>query len=159
MLILLLLISTAMLVCGFMRKNRHKSSSNEFNSLIFAGTISTIFVGAAILFVGMLYSGIITIDERINLYETENTKIEQRVEFAIESYKEYESDTLKEFDFGENMDIVIAHYPELKTNELVKDQIDIYVKNNQKIKELKEAKLDYTIEGWWLFFNIGVNYK
>ena len=35
---------------------------------------------------------------------------------------------------------------------MVIKQMDIYTENNNKIKELKEQKLDYQIAKWWLYF-------
>ena len=46
-------------------------------------------------------------------------------------------------------------FPELTSNTLVQKQIEIYVNNNQQIKELKVNKLNHDLYGWWLFFKNG----
>lgn len=35
-------------------------------------------------------------------------------------------------------------------------EIDVYVKNNNKIKSLKEDKINYNADKWWLYFG-GMN--
>ena len=43
-------------------------------------------------------------------------------------------------------------YPELSGNELVKKEIDIYVENTKKIKEMKEERVYKDYYDWWLLF-------
>ena len=43
-------------------------------------------------------------------------------------------------------------YPELKSDNLVTKQIELYVENNKQIKKLKSEKLDYNLMAWWLYF-------
>jgi hypothetical protein len=50
----------------------------------------------------------------------------------------------------------IVYVPKLKSNELVVKEIDVYVKNNNKIKSLKEDKINYNADKWWLYFG-GMN--
>jgi hypothetical protein len=63
------------------------------------------------------------------------------------------AESLKNIDIS-NTDIVVLTqlYPDLKSNEMVNTQIQIYQENNNKIKELKEQKLDYQVSKWWLYF-------
>lgn len=46
----------------------------------------------------------------------------------------------------------IATYPELRSNELVKKQVETYEKNNRKITKLEEDEIDYNVIKWWLYF-------
>lgn len=117
-----------------------------------AGLILLISIAGLILF-SVNYIGIITIEDKIKLYETENIKIEEQISTITENYKNWESDTYEKFE-NESPTVLISLFPELKSNELVNKQITIYVENNQKIKQLKEKRLDYKIYGWWLSFNI-----
>lgn len=43
-------------------------------------------------------------------------------------------------------------YPEIKTNELIKNQIETYQKNTDKIYKLKDEKIQRKIFAWWLYF-------
>lgn len=122
---------------------------NDF--LIGAGiTLGVIVIIAAIIMAfDVSYSTVI--NKKIAMYKEENTKIENEVKVIVENYKDYEGKTLKEFKI-DNLTVALSLYPELKTNELVKTQITIYVENNKKIKELKEDKLNYSVARWWLYF-------
>lgn len=91
------------------------------------------------------------------MYEEENNNIQNSVSQIVESYKNYEqntySESLKNIDTN-NTDIIVLTqlYPELKSNEMVNKQIDIYQENNNKIKGLKEEKINNEIAKWWLYF-------
>lgn len=92
------------------------------------------------------------IDEKIAMHETENKSIESAISTIVENYQDYEKDV---FANAKNESIVVIAtqiYPELKSNELVKKQLDIYVENNKKIKQLKNKKLDYKVSKWLLYF-------
>jgi hypothetical protein len=100
---------------------------------------------------GVSLSGSMTIDEKIAIYQEENTKIETIVSSAVEEYKEYESGTFKDLKYN-SPEILFAMYPELKSNSLVAEQMELYVNNNQIIKDLKITKLNYRLTAWWLYF-------
>lgn len=91
------------------------------------------------------------IDEKIEMYQEENTKIEEQIDTLVQCYMKYESDTLSEFKSEDSMTLV-SLYPELKSDELVQAQISVYAENNKKIKELKEQKIDVAKSKWWLYF-------
>ncbi len=96
-------------------------------------------------------------DKKIEMYEEENNNIQNSVSQIVESYKNYEqntySESLKSIDTN-NTDIIVLTqlYPELKSNDMVNKQIDIYQENNNKIKGLKEEKINNEIAKWWLYF-------
>ena len=46
------------------------------------------------------------------------------------------------------MMIATQIYPELKANELVMKQMDVYTANNDKIRQLKEEKLNSQVSKW-----------
>jgi hypothetical protein len=91
------------------------------------------------------------IDKKIEMYQEENNKIESDIDVLVKQYMEHEKSTLKEFK-NESSITLVNLYPDLKSNELVKQQINIYTENNNKIKELKEKKLNYQVSKWWLYF-------
>ncbi len=96
-------------------------------------------------------------DRKIQMYEEENNNIQNQVTDIIENYKNYEQNTytesLKNIDIN-NTDVVVLSqlYPDIKSNEMVSKQIQIYQDNNNKIKEIKEEKLNNEICKWWLYF-------
>lgn len=93
----------------------------------------------------------ITAKPKIEMYQEENEKIEEDINILVKEYMEYEKDTYKEFK-TESVTTLIALFPDLKSDELVNKQINIYVENNNKIKELKEKEIDMSIGKWLLYF-------
>ena len=92
------------------------------------------------------------IDEKITLYQEENLVIEQQIASVITDYQEYELGIIKECAPDQAVTMV-SLYPELKSDTLVAKQIDIYLENNNKIKQLKEERINQKIIGWWFNFN------
>lgn len=91
------------------------------------------------------------IDQKIEMYEQENIKIEQQVETAVKAYQEHEKDVFTSVKPDSYMQLVTL-YPELKSDMLVQTQIETYQENNQKIKELKEQAINGNVKRWWLYF-------
>lgn len=89
------------------------------------------------------------IDKKMKMFQEENKLIEEQVTTVVNSYKDYEKEVIS--NTGQ-MATILIKFPELKSNELVKKQIDVYLKNNDKIKSLKEEKIDYQVSKWWLYF-------
>ena len=92
-----------------------------------------------------------TIDSKIELYQSQNTEIESKIQATVASYLAHEHQTYKDLK-PDNAIGVVSAYPELHSNELVKKQIEVYEDNNKKIMGLKEEKLNQTIYKWWLYF-------
>lgn len=91
------------------------------------------------------------IDEKIIMYSEENEHIENQIDVLVQQYMSYESSTLTEFT-NQNSVSLIAMYAELKSDILVQSQLNTYVSNNDKIKKLKEEKINAGISRWWLYF-------
>lgn len=91
------------------------------------------------------------IDDKIAMYEEENSRIEEQIAAVVEQYQKYETEIFTEVAPESSMTLV-ALYPELKSDTLVQSQIDIYVKNNEKIKSLREQKINEKVYRWRLYF-------
>ena len=91
------------------------------------------------------------VDKKIEMYQEENAIIEQQINDLVTNYMEYEQNTFKDFK-SESSITLVSLCPELKSDELVQAQIDTYIENNNKIKELKEAAIDLSVLKWWLYF-------
>ena len=115
------------------------------------GGIGSVIFGAAIFVLLFMYSSYLTADKQIAMYEEENSNIEYRINEMVNNYMIYEKDAYSEFKFDDIM-AAVTIYPELKSDELVKTQIDIYVENNNKIKQLKTDKIKCSVLKWWLYF-------
>ena len=113
-----------------------------------------IFIALAVLFCFLGIPGTVDsryTDQKIQMYQEENEKIEKDIGYIVSEYMEHESQT---FDMSrvESSTVLIQMYPELKSNELVSKQIDIYNKNNKKIKELKLEKIKNQKAKFYLYF-------
>nr|DAR44193.1 MAG TPA: hypothetical protein [Caudoviricetes sp.] len=115
----------------------------------FLACSGVLFVIAIVL--GVLVSNGRTIDEKISMYQEENTKIEKQIDTLVSNYMNYESNTYEKFK-SESSITLVSMYPELKSDKLVEEQISVYEENNKKIRELKEDKINLKVKKWWLYF-------
>lgn len=92
-----------------------------------------------------------TIERKITMYEEENAAIEESIDVTVKSYMDFEASTYIELKDIDAINLV-SLFPELKSDTLVQQQIGVYVANNQKIKELKEAQIDLSKAKWKLYF-------
>ena len=91
------------------------------------------------------------IDDKIELYKKQNKNKKKKIELVVKEYKDFEKDTFTNLKADSYITLVNL-YPELKSDEMVKRQIDLYEKNNEKITTLKEEKINRTIYRWWVYF-------
>ena len=91
------------------------------------------------------------IDAKISMYQEENTKIEVQIAETVKQYQQYETDIFTSVA-PDSAITLVALYPELKADTLVQSQIEVYIANNEKIKSLKEEKINGTVSRWWLYF-------
>ena len=93
-----------------------------------------------------------TIDSKIEMYQEENENIEKDIDRIIKNYLEHEHDTYSDLKTEESSITLVTLFPELKSDTLVQQQIEIYVANNAKIKSLKEEKINIVKIKWILYF-------
>lgn len=117
----------------------------------FLGAMPFIFGIIAVIILTAQVSNLSVIDQKIEMYEQENTKIEQQIETAVTAYQQHEKDVFTSVKPNSYMQLV-SLYPELKSDTLVKAQIKTYQSNNKKIKELKEQAINGKVKRWWLYF-------
>lgn len=156
MLIVLFMIFLIMIIIGVVWNGI--SCDDVFPGLtIILGGIFELIVVIAMIFNGYNISKLQVSDRKIAMYQEENNNIQTQITDIVDNYMKYESDTydksLKNIDL-KNSDVVVLTqlYPNLKSDEMVKTQIEIYQKNNETIKKLKEEKLECEVSKWWLYF-------
>lgn len=120
-------------------------------SSIFSGIIAGI-LAFAVLFLGVTYIDSITIDEQIMLCKQNNETLENQISKVIDHYLAHEKQTLVNLKPEEKIMFASVAYPELKSNTLIQQQIDLYQKNKEKIYNLQTQKLNKKIYAWCLFF-------
>lgn len=87
-----------------------------------------------------------SLQAKIDMYEDENQRIENEISDIVNQYKVGDDVS------GENALVLVDLYPELKSSEFVNQEINTYMENNTKIKELKEDQIDIRTYKWWLYF-------
>lgn len=142
---ILLLIIGIGLTCRIFMDNDTGEVFSGFGSLI-----SVVALIGIIINIGILINGR-TFDDKIAMYEQENAAIEQSVDVLVKDYYKHESDTYSSLK-PENAVLFASAYPELQSNELATKQLEIYVDNNNKIKELKEDQINLSKNRFWLYF-------
>lgn len=91
------------------------------------------------------------VDDKIAMYLEENTKIEEQVNILVDEYMEHESEVYSNAKV--TSPVVLAQmYPEIKADDMIRSQIDIYLANNEQIKALKLQKINGSVYRWWLYF-------
>lgn len=115
------------------------------------GALPVVFVLIAVLMIGIKCSNLSVIDQKIEMYEKENTKIEQQIEASVIAYQKHEKEVFSNVKTDSYIQLV-SLYPELKSDTLVKEQIKTYQSNNKQIKILKRQAIDGNVLRWWLYF-------
>lgn len=144
MFILLFVIAVALIVLAVLNEDLVEGFG------ILGGLIGFIALIGIFVNIGLLVRGR-TLDDKIAMYEQENTAIEQSVDVLVKDYYKHESDTYSSLK-PENAVLFASAYPELQSNELATKQLEIYVDNNNKIKELKEDQINLSKNRFWLYF-------
>lgn len=146
LIVMIVLIVLAIGTTKIAYKNDYNlSSAISIVGAILLGIISLTLV--VIIMVG--YSDGYTAGDKITMYEEENSKIEEQITTIVNNYQGYEKEIITNVA---DMEVLLIKLPELKTSELVKAQIEMYINNNNKIKELKEKQIDMRIYKWLLYF-------
>ena len=142
MFILLFFIGVVLIILGVYIT---EDGLGEFGVVIVGIALLGIFINIGILIYGR------TFDDKIEMYEEENLRIEQSVNVLVKDYYKHESDTYSSLK-PENAVLFASAYPELQSNDLAMKQLEIYVENNDKIKELKEDQINLSRNRFWLYF-------
>ena len=151
MLIVLLGIFIVMIVIGVMVSCISYDSCDFGAFLGIPGILGFIATGIITINVACSLVSYKTVDDKIAMYQEENAKIETQIAEAVERYQQHETDVFTKVA-PESSITLVAMYPELKSDKLVEGQIDAYLKNSNKIKELREQKISVKTNRWWLYF-------
>lgn len=115
------------------------------------GWVCAMISATVTIFLAVEVKELSVIDDKIAMYQEENNTIETQMDELVAQYMKYESDTLAEFK-NESSIALVSLYPELKSDTLVQQQLDVYVANNNQIKALKLQKVSGSVSKWWLYF-------
>lgn len=128
---------------------------NGLDDILFPISLLAMFILGVTLLVclilGVSVTKLTVIEDTIAMYEEENVIIEDQIALIVKQYQDYETDIFTSVS-PDSAVTLIALYPELKADTLVQTQINIYLTNNQKIRELKERQINGSVMKWWLYF-------
>ena len=150
-----LIIGGALMVCS-----AYKNGKYNVRESLESGGIAEIVCGGFIAFVVIIASCVLihnlfetsVVNQKIEMYQQESAIIEGQIETVIKQYQEYESGIITEVGNKESYITLVSLYPDLKADELVNRQIEVYLNNNKTIVGLKNQLLNEKIYRWWLYF-------
>lgn len=90
-------------------------------------------------------------DERIAIVQQKNEDVEKAIKSMVENYLKHEGKTYEKMTPSEAVAMAVA-YPELSSNELVKEQIATYKSNREMILKYEQNKVDKKVVDWWIHF-------
>lgn len=73
------------------------------------------------------------------------------MDVLVSQYMKFETDTYGKLK-NESSITLVSLYSDLKSDELVKKQIEVYETNNKEIRKMKEEKINLKVAKWWLYF-------
>lgn len=155
MLIVLLILGIGLFVWPFIYTHCANVDWEDNPITIVSAAIGALFlIGStiALLVLGSMLAGEKAIDQKIEMHEQENTRIELVIKTEVQTYMEHEKDTYIQIGDNEDVEILVVRYPELHSNELVQQQLQTLKENNQIIRQLKTEKIDLIKVRWWLYF-------
>lgn len=151
MILVMLGIFIGMIVAGWVLYEKSKWTEPAAIALGVCGALFTVISLIATIVIGVDVTQLNIIDEQIAMYQEENAKIEQQIDMAVKQYQDYESGVFAETS-SESSITLVSLYPELKSDELVKKQLEVYMNNNEQIKHLKTKEINGKVYRWWLYF-------
>ena len=92
------------------------------------------------------------IDDKIIMYKEENVVIEQYIDRIVQEYLKHEQNTFTDTKTDQNSITSVTLFPELSSDTFIQQQLEIYVENSEKIKNLRERKIDMATLRWLLYF-------
>lgn len=121
---------------------------SDLDVAIFIGNVVIGFAVFTTVLVMVMYS---SGSMKVKLYEQENKKIEKKIDLLTKKYIDHESDFYKNFKKGDGV-VLVETFSELKSNELVSEQLKVYERNNNKLLEAKEDEIYCNVAKWLLYF-------
>ena len=119
---------------------------------VFTGT-GALIVGLAVIIIAVcLVDVTYRTDKMIQIYTEENEEVEKKLENAVQNYMQYEKDIMISVSPDADAISLISLYPDLKSDKLVESEIETYISNNDKIKELRADKTMKSTYKFLLFF-------
>ena len=105
-----------------------------------SGLMGFILLIAVLVCTYNYYETTTLVDQKIKLYTEQNKDIENKIALVVDKYLEHEKDTYATLKPKTKITLA-STYPELQSNKLVQQQIQLYNENNKKITNCKLQKI------------------
>lgn len=137
-LVLLILVAICTALIVYMIK---VESTDYIQCLTFLIGFAGVILLTIVLILTYEYCETITLaDQKIKLYTEQNKDIEDKVALVVDKYLEHEKNTYTSLK-PESKITLASMYPELQSNQLVQQQIQLYNENNKKLTNCKLQKM------------------
>ena len=138
MITLVLLIIVA--ICIALISYEIKTEDNIEGLIFLSGFVGFILLIIVLGYTYDYYKINTLVDQKIQLYTEQNKDIENKVSVVVDKYLEHEKDTYARLKPKTKITLA-STYPELQSNKLVQQQIQLYNENNKKITNCKLQKI------------------
>lgn len=122
----------------------------------YLGMFACAVIMAILLFVGEFGVGVwffssMGAEEKAILVEESNSILEEQIQGVVQDYLKHEEKVYEEISPKEAVTMAMV-YPELASNEIVKEQINTYKENQKAVLDYRKKAVNIGIARWWLFF-------
>lgn len=128
---------------------------NDSEGFMCAGILSGACAAFLLVWTCVLWNSVATdgelLPQKIAMYEEENAQLEEQIAVTVNAYMQHEATTYEEI-LSENSINIALTLPELQSNEMVQQQIKIYMNNTEQIKALKNQLIELGARRWRLYF-------
>lgn len=146
-----LVIGIILIVVGGILNLRYDSYEEKGICWVAIGGILIFIAAIGIIVCAVSISRVPEYKNKIEVYETEMTAIQESINDVVVNYLEHEKDTYAALT-PENAVIFASIYPELSSSTLVQRQLEIYNQYLVSIKNCKLALAEVSTARWWLYF-------
>lgn len=152
MLTLLMILFIALTVVSYKKyEEAYASEDYVYLGVSVCAVLITILLFMGEVGVGMWFFSSMGAEEKVVLVEESNSILEEQIGGVIKDYLRHEEKVYEEISPKEAVAMAMA-YPELASNEIVKEQINTYRENQKAVLDYKKKAVDIGIARWWLFF-------
>ena len=158
MLIVMLILSliTFYIAALIRKKNGYDYNALE-EALAFFGILGSVISIGTIIVLGILILNVQRNDERIAVLIEQNELIEARVTTTVLAYLDHESDIYASIlNSPDTVDVLllVTTMPTLSSNVLVQREIDLYISNNNKIRDYRLESVNLKTYRWLIHFDL-----
>lgn len=140
MFLILAIIGLIILAIGFVVYKKQYDASFGF---FMVGTCMSVIFGTILIVLICVYSfNKPTINNKIEMYEEENKKVETQLVESVNMWLTHQETTFESISSIDGVTTYLVKYPELKGDSLVNELMETYKNNSKEIKQLKSRKIN-----------------